>query len=149
MHAQINRPSSSSSLFSAMPARPAGQEPSTALPLRHPSRLPPCGCDRIGPRLISLTGTLKANAESSVPQANGQISRTFVERGSVGQGARSRLSNRRMAFLLGAEARANLEGIRSQKELATVRVSVTTAIQTPHHHAKSSKKTDSTCKVQK
>jgi membrane fusion protein, multidrug efflux system len=72
------------------------------------------------PRVIPVTGTLKASAESAVAaNANGRISRTLVERGSVvAKGAPLVVLDQRMASLSAAEARANLEGIRSQKQLA-------------------------------
>ena len=71
-------------------------------------------------RLLSVTGTLKANAESSVAaNTAGQVVRTLVERGShVKKGAVLVELDRRNAALAVAEARANLEGTRSQKELA-------------------------------
>jgi len=70
--------------------------------------------------LLPVTGTLKANAESSVAaNAAGQVVRTFVERGShVKKGAVLVELDRRNAALAVAEARANLAGTRSQKELA-------------------------------
>jgi membrane fusion protein, multidrug efflux system len=72
------------------------------------------------PRLLPLTGTLKAAAESAVAaNASGRVVRTYVERGSVvAQGAALLQLDTRMAALTAAEARANLEGTRTQKELA-------------------------------
>ena len=104
------------------------------------------------PRLISLTGTLKASAESSVAaNANGQISRVFVERGSVvAKGAPLVILDRRMALLSAAEARANLEGTRSQKELADSACERNQRLFKRHIiTAEEFEKTDSTCKVQK
>ena len=104
------------------------------------------------PRLLALTGTLKASAESSVAaNANGQISRTFVERGSVvAKGAPLVTLDRRMALLSATEARANLEGIRSQKELADSACERNQRLFKRHIiTAEEFEKTDSTCKVQK
>jgi membrane fusion protein (multidrug efflux system) len=104
------------------------------------------------PRLIALTGTLKASAESSVAaNAIGQISRTFVERGSVvARGAPLVTLDRRMALLSAVEARANLEGIRSQKELADSACERNQRLFKRHViTAEEFEKTDSTCKVQK
>jgi membrane fusion protein (multidrug efflux system) len=102
--------------------------------------------------LIPLTGTLKASAESSVAaNANGQIIRTFVERGSVvAKGAPLVTLDRRMALLSAAEARANLEGIRSQKELADSACERNQRLFKRHIiTVEEFEKTDSTCKVQK
>jgi RND family efflux transporter MFP subunit len=104
------------------------------------------------PRLIPLTGTLKASAESSVAaNANGQIIRTFVERGSVvAKGAPLVTLDRRMALLSAAEARANLEGTRSQKELADSACERNQRLFKRHIiTVEEFEKTDSTCKVQK
>jgi membrane fusion protein, multidrug efflux system len=72
------------------------------------------------PRLLRLTGTLRANAESAVAaNASGQVVDVFVERGSsVVEGTPLIQINKRMASLSATEARANVEGIRRQKELA-------------------------------
>jgi membrane fusion protein (multidrug efflux system) len=71
-------------------------------------------------RLIPLTGTLKASAESAVAaNASGRVVRVFVERGSVvSKGGPLVQLDTRVSSLSAAEARANLEGIRSQKAQA-------------------------------
>jgi membrane fusion protein (multidrug efflux system) len=86
MHAKINRP------FVVLVAV-LGQACTAPSPTSSASAFAPAAPVNVAsvvavteavPRLIALTGTLKASAESSVAaNANGQISRTFVERGSV------------------------------------------------------------------
>jgi len=103
------------------------------------------------PRLIPLTGTLKASAESAVAaNANGRISRTLVERGSVvAKGTPLVILDQRMASLSAAEARANLEGIRSQKELADSTCERNRRLFQRHViTAEEFERTDSSCRVQ-
>jgi membrane fusion protein (multidrug efflux system) len=103
------------------------------------------------PRLLPLTGTLKASAESAVAaNANGRISRTFVERGSVvAKGDPLVILDQRMASLSAAEARANLEGIRSQKQLADSTCDRNRRLFQRHViTAEEFEKADSTCRVQ-
>lgn len=103
------------------------------------------------PRLLPLTGTLKASAQSAVAaNANGRISRTLVERGSVvAKGAPLVILDQRMASLSAAEARANLEGIRSQKQLADSTCERNRRLFQRHViTAEEFEKADSTCRVQ-
>jgi membrane fusion protein (multidrug efflux system) len=103
------------------------------------------------PRLLPLTGTLKASAQSAVAaNANGRISRTLVERGSVvAKGAPLVILDQRMASLSAAEARANLEGIRSQKQLADSTCERNQRLFQRHIiTAEEFEKADSTCRVQ-
>jgi membrane fusion protein, multidrug efflux system len=103
------------------------------------------------PRLLPLTGTLKASAESAVAaNANGRISRTLVERGSVvAKGAPLAILDQRMASLSAEEARANLEGIRSQKQLADSTCERNRRLFQRHViTAEEFEKADSTCRVQ-
>jgi membrane fusion protein (multidrug efflux system) len=154
MHAQINRPLVILvAVLGHACSTPPAKNPSTASAPAAPVKVASVvAATESVPRLISLTGTLKANAESSVAaNANGQISRTFVERGSVvARGAPLATLDRRMAFLSAAEARANLEGIRSQKELADSACERNQRLFKRHIiTAEEFEKTDSTCKVQK
>ncbi len=86
MHAQINRPlvilvAVLGHACMAPPAKNPITASASAAPIKVASVV---AATESLPRLIALTGTLKASAESSVAaNANGQISRTFVERGSV------------------------------------------------------------------
>lgn len=103
------------------------------------------------PRLLPLTGTLKASAQSAVAaNTNGRISRTLVERGSVvAKGAPLVILDQRMASLSAAEARANLEGIRSQKQLADNSCERNGRLFQRHViTAEEFEKADSTCRVQ-
>lgn len=154
MHAQINRPLVILvAVLGHACSTPPAKNPSTASAPAAPVKVASVvAATESVPRLISLTGTLKANAESSVAaNANGQISRTFVERGSVvARGAPLATLDRRMALLSAAEARANLEGIRSQKELADSACERNQRLFKRHIiTAEEFEKTDSTCKVQK
>jgi membrane fusion protein, multidrug efflux system len=102
-------------------------------------------------RLLPLTGTLKASAQSAVAaNANGRISRTLVERGSVvAKGDPLAFLDQRMATLSAAEARANLEGIRSQKQLADSTCERNRRLFERHViTAEEFEKADSTCRVQ-
>ena len=154
MHAQINRPlvilvAVLGHACMAPPARNPTAAPATEVPIKVASVV---AATESLPRLIALTGTLKASAESSVAaNANGQISRTFVERGSVvAKGAPIVTLDRRMALLAAAEARANLEGIRSQKELADSACERNQRLfKRRIITAEEFEKTDSTCKVQR
>jgi membrane fusion protein, multidrug efflux system len=103
------------------------------------------------PRLLPLTGTLRASAESAVAaNANGRVSRTLVERGSVvAKGAPLVILDQRMASLSAAEARANLEGIRSQKQLADSTCERNRRLFQRHViTAEEFEKADSSCRVQ-
>jgi membrane fusion protein, multidrug efflux system len=103
------------------------------------------------PRLIPMTGTLKASAQSAVAaNANGRVSRTLVERGSVvAKGAPLVVLDQRMASLSAAEARANLEGIRSQKQLADSTCERNRRLFQRHViTAEEFEKADSSCRVQ-
>jgi membrane fusion protein (multidrug efflux system) len=103
------------------------------------------------PRLLPLTGTLKPSAESAVAaNANGRVSRTLVERGSVvAKGAPLVILDQRVASLTAAEARANLEGIRSQKQLADSTCERNRRLFQRHIiTAEEFEKADSTCRVQ-
>lgn len=103
------------------------------------------------PRLIPMTGTLRASAESAVAaNANGRISRTLVERGSiVAKGAPLVVLDQRMASLSAEEARSNLEGIRSQKQLADSTCERNRRLFQRHViTAEEFEKTDSSCRVQ-
>ena len=154
MHAAINRPLVLlvvvlGQACLAPPAKNQNPAPATAAPIKVASLV--AATESLS-RLIALTGTLKASAQSSVAaNANGRISRTLVERGSVvAKGAPLVALDRRMALLSAAEAQANLEGIRSQKELAdsacerNQRIFQRQVITTEEFE-----KTDSACKVQK
>jgi membrane fusion protein, multidrug efflux system len=132
--------------------RPAAPEPradsATAAPIRVASVV---AATASVPRLLPLTGTLKASAESAVAaNANGRISRTLVERGSVvAKGAPLVILDQRMASLSAAEARANLEGIRSQKQLADSTCERNRRLFQRHViTAEEFEKADSTCRVQ-
>jgi membrane fusion protein (multidrug efflux system) len=154
MHAQINRPlvilvAVLGHACSTPPAKNPSPASATAAPVKVASVV---AATESVPRQISLTGTLKASAESSVAaNVNGQISRVFVERGSVvAKGAPLVILDRRMALLSAAEARANLEGIRSQKELADSACERNQRLfKRQIITAEEFEKTDSTCKVQK
>jgi membrane fusion protein (multidrug efflux system) len=154
MHAKINRP------FVILVAvlglactAPSAKNPNTATATAAPVKVASVvAATESVPRLIPLTGTLKASAESSVAaNANGQIIRTFVERGSVvAKGAPLVTLDRRLALLSAAEARANLEGTRSQKELADSACERNQRLFKRHIiTTEEFEKTDSTCKVQK
>jgi RND family efflux transporter MFP subunit len=153
MHAQINRPLVVLVVVlghacSPPPATNPSPASATVAPVKVASVV---AATELLPRLISLTGTVKASAESSVAaNANGQISRTLVERGSVVvKGAPLVTLDRRMALLSAEEARANLEGIRSQKELADSACERNQRLFKRHViTAEEFEKTDSTCKVQ-
>jgi membrane fusion protein (multidrug efflux system) len=154
MHAKINRP------FVILVAvlglactAPSAKNPNTATATVAPVKVASVvAATESVPRLIPLTGTLKASAESSVAaNANGQIIRTFVERGSVvAKGAPLVTLDRRLALLSAAEARANLEGTRSQKDLADSACERNQRLFKRHIiTTEEFEKTDSTCKVQK
>jgi len=104
------------------------------------------------PRLLPLTGTLKANADSDVAaNAAGQVIRTFIERGSiVSKGTPLVLLDARMVSLSAAEARANLEGIRTQKVLADSECERNQKLFEKHAVTQQEfEKTDSACKLNK
>lgn len=154
MHAKINRPfvilvAVLGHACSTPPASSPSTTSATVAPVKVASIV---AATESLPRLIPLTGTLKANAESSVAaNANGRVSRVFVERGAVvAKGAPLVILDRRMALLSAAEARANLEGTRSQKELADSACERNQRLFKRHIiTAEEFEKTDSTCKVQR
>jgi membrane fusion protein (multidrug efflux system) len=158
MHAEIDRPiflliaalfAASGQACMPSPPRSRGTDAAAVAPVEVASIVT---ATEAVPRLIFLTGTLKASAESSVAaNATGRVSRTFVERGAVvAKGAPLVTLDRRLALLSAAEARANLEGIRSQKELADSACERNQRLFKRHIiTAEEFEKTDSTCKVQK
>ena len=104
------------------------------------------------PRLLPLTGTLKANAESAVAaNASGQVVRVFVERGSsVAKGAPLVQLDTRLSSLSATEARANLESIRSQKVQADADCERNQRLFERHViTAQELERADATCKMQK
>ena len=72
------------------------------------------------PRLLTLVGTLRPNAESAVAaNANGKVQRALVERGTrVAKGAMLVVLDNRTTALTAAEAQANLEATKIQKSQA-------------------------------
>lgn len=76
--------------------------------------------ERAMPVSVTLAGSLKANQESDLAaNASGQVLRTMVERGSyVARGGAIAQLDTRLASLSAAEAEANVQTARTQKELA-------------------------------
>jgi len=104
------------------------------------------------PELLPLVGTLKANAESDVAaNAAGQVIHTLVERGTVvSKSTPLVVLDARMVSLSTAEARANLEGIRTQKALADSECERNLRLLEKHAITKQEfEKADSSCKLNK
>jgi RND family efflux transporter MFP subunit len=104
---------------------PACARPTDAAPRDPPSR-PRVHVDSVAvvehamPATLLLAGSLKANQETDLAaNASGRVTRTLVERGSwVGAGGAVAQLDTRLSQLSAAEAQANLEAARHQKEFA-------------------------------